>query len=64
VLFDPARQATLGRATLHSPIAFSSYEGIEVTGLPVLTLSRGRVLVQDGQFVGPAGHGRFVARGY
>jgi dihydropyrimidinase len=64
VLFDPARQITYSRDTLHSPIAFSTYEDIRVTGAPVATLSRGQVLVEGGQFVGQAAHGRFVERGY
>jgi dihydropyrimidinase len=64
VLFDPARKATYSRETLHSPIDFATYDGVQVTGLPVTTLSRGRVLVEDGEFVGPPGHGRFIERGY
>jgi dihydropyrimidinase len=64
VLFDPQKQVTLSRETLHSPIDFSTYEGVQVTGVPVATLSRGRLLVQDGQFVGQPGQGRFVERGY
>jgi dihydropyrimidinase len=64
VLFDPHKQVSLGRADLHSPIEFSSYEGFTVLGAPVATFLRGQALVQDGQFVGQTGQGRFVARGY
>jgi dihydropyrimidinase len=64
VLFDPQRPITLGRETLHSPIEFSTYEGIAITGFPVTTISRGEVLVEAGQFVGQPGRGRFVERGY
>jgi dihydropyrimidinase len=35
---------------------------MEVTGVPRIVLSRGRVLVQDGQWKGEQGAGRFVKR--
>jgi dihydropyrimidinase len=64
VVFDPAKQVTFSRATLHSPIDFSTYEGISVTGFPVVTISRGEVIVEDELFVGKPGRGRFVERSY
>ncbi|NUR76789.1 MAG: dihydropyrimidinase [Thermoleophilia bacterium] len=63
VLFDPRKRVTLSPDTLHSPLPFSSYEGIEVCGFPVTTISRGEVIVDDGAFVGAPGRGRFVERG-
>ena len=64
VLFDPARQVTLSAEILHSPLPFASYEGVELRGFPVTTISRGEVIVADGAFVGAAGRGRFVERGH
>jgi dihydropyrimidinase len=64
VLFDPAKELTLGPDVLHSPLGYSTYQDITVTGFPVTTISRGCVLVEDGEFVGAAGHGRFVERRY
>jgi len=64
VLFDPEREMTLSVETLHSALPFSSYEGITVRGVPTTTISRGEVIVADGAFVGAAGRGRFVERGY
>jgi len=63
VIFDPQRQITLqaGR-TLHERVDWSPYEGMQVRGWPRDVLSRGRVIVRDGQFVGQAGWGRFVRR--
>jgi dihydropyrimidinase len=63
VLFDPNKAFTFSPQTLHSAIDFSSYDGITVTGYPVVTLSRGEVIVEDGQFVGQPGRGRFIERG-
>jgi dihydropyrimidinase len=64
VLFDPQREVTLSAGTLHSALPFSSYEGTVVRGFPVTTISRGEVIVADGEFVGVPGRGRFVERGY
>jgi dihydropyrimidinase len=64
VLFDPEREVVLSPATLHSALAFSSYEGIALRGFPVTTISRGEVIVEDGAFVGAPGRGRFIERGY
>ena len=54
---------TLSVDTLHSALPFASYEGIAVRGYPVTTISRGEVIVADGEFVGALGRGRFVERG-
>lgn len=64
VLFDPSREVTLSTATLHSTLPFASYEGTTVRGWPVTTISRGETIVENGEFVGAAGRGRFVERGY
>jgi dihydropyrimidinase len=64
VLFDPEREMTLSVETLHSALPFCSYEGTVVRGFPVTTISRGEVIVAGGDFVGAAGRGRFVERGY
>jgi dihydropyrimidinase len=64
VLFDPHKQATLSPETLHSPLPFASYEGVALTGFPVTTISRGEVIVAEGAFVGEAGRGSYVERGY
>jgi dihydropyrimidinase len=64
VVFDPSREVTLSVDALHSALPFSTYEGIAVRGFPVTTISRGEVIVADGEFRGEAGRGRFVERGY
>jgi dihydropyrimidinase len=64
VLFDPAKEVVLTAQTLHSPLPFASYEGVTVRGFPVTTISRGETIVEGGAFVGAAGRGRFVERGF
>lgn len=62
VVWDPERTAVISAATHHQRTDYNLYEGMEVTGTPSVVLSRGRVLVQDGQWKGEQGAGRFVKR--
>lgn len=64
VLFDPQLRVTFTPGALHSPIPYSSFAGVTVTGYPVVTISRGEVVVDHGRLLGSPGHGRFVERGY
>jgi dihydropyrimidinase len=63
VLFDPDKTVTFTPQTLHSAIDYCSYDGLTVTGYPIVTLSRGEVIVEEDRFVGPPGRGRFIPRG-
>jgi dihydropyrimidinase len=45
---------------LHSRSDFSVHEGWTLKGWPVLTMVRGKVVMRDGEIVGPRGHGRFI----
>jgi dihydropyrimidinase len=38
------------------------FEGIQVTGMPDVVLSRGRVVVEGDNFLGRAGEGEFLRR--
>jgi dihydropyrimidinase len=60
VVFDPTFRHTLRAETQHSGAGFSLYEGREVTGIPVLTMQRGRVIVENGNVVTKPGIGRFL----
>ena len=62
VIYDPAARQTLSVGTHHMNVDYSAYEGMEVTGKVAVTISRGRVIVADGEFRGPAGHGSFLSR--
>jgi dihydropyrimidinase len=63
VLFDPHKTVTFTPQSLHSAIDYCSYDGLTVTGYPVMTLSRGEVIVEEGRFIGQPGRGRFLERG-
>jgi dihydropyrimidinase len=62
VIYDPNRRRTISATTHHMAVDYSCYEGREVQGASDVVLSRGTVIVRDGEFTGRKGHGRFVKR--
>ena len=62
VVFDPNRTITLAARTLHMKVDYNPYEGRQVTGATDTVLSRGRLVIEDGKFVGRAGAGSFIKR--
>jgi dihydropyrimidinase len=60
VVFDPEQRVTLHTETLHQNVDYCPYEGWEVQGYPVTVLSRGEIIVRNGQFVAQAGRGQFL----
>ena len=55
VIFDPKRKHTISAKTHHMRVDYSMFEGIEVTGMPDVVLSRGKVIVDGDKFLGRAG---------
>lgn len=62
VVIDPDKRVRLTPEALHSRIDYSIYDDITTEGYPVLTISRGKVVMEDGAFTGKRGKGRFVPR--
>lgn len=65
VVFDPHRKETISAQnplTHHMRVDYSAWEGFEVEGYPDTVLSRGRVIVEAGQWHGRAGAGSFIKR--
>jgi len=61
VLFDPRVRRALRSADLHGS-DYSAWDGWEIHGWPSLVMLRGRVVVEDGQLKGQAGHGQAIPR--
>ena len=62
MILDPEKKVTITQEGLHSNTDFTPYEGWKVKGYPITTISRGTVLVRNGELVAAAGHGRFLKR--
>lgn len=60
VIFDPNKEKAIDWEDLHTDCNWSPYQGTRVVGWPVVTVSRGRVIVENNQFVGEVGWGRFI----
>jgi dihydropyrimidinase len=62
VIFDPKRKHTISAKTHHMRVDYSMFEGIQVTGMPDIVLSRGKIVVDGDKFLGRAGQGEFLRR--
>ncbi len=62
VIYDPNRKRTISAKTHHMDVDYSCYEGRQVQGASDVVLSRGSVIVRDGQFTGRKGAGKFIKR--
>jgi dihydropyrimidinase len=62
VVFDPNRTRTIEPSMLKSNADYSVFEGWEVTGWPVITLSRGEIVYEHGEVTGAPGRGQLLPR--
>src|SRR5256712_806902 len=63
VIFDPDREQTISAQTHHMNVDYSAYEGRKIRGVVTTVLSRGKVVIEQGEYKGKAGEGRFLKRG-
>jgi dihydropyrimidinase len=61
VIFDPRGEGTIQASQLHNIAGYTPYEGWRVQGCVKMTIARGQVVFEDGEFKGTPGRGRFVA---
>ena len=65
-IFDPNREEII---SLHNPhthhmnIDYNAYEGTKVRGFTETVLSRGRVIIDKGNYLGKPGDGAYIKRG-
>lgn len=62
VIIDPTIEKTLKVKELHSNVDYSAYEGIKLKGYPIMTISRGKIIVKNNIFIGEKGYGNFLKR--
>jgi dihydropyrimidinase len=62
VIYDPRATQTLSATTHHMNVDYSAYEGFTITGRVRTVLSRGHIVIDDGEYHGVTGHGRFLER--
>ena len=62
VVYDPTLSKKLTLDDLHSDSDYSIWEGFECQGYPVMTILRGKVIVEDGKLTGSAADGQWLSR--
>ena len=65
VIFDPDRKETISvnnACTHHMNVDYNTYEGFEVTGFTETVLSRGKVVIENCEYKGTKGDGKFIKR--
>lgn len=60
-ILDPAARRTLTASELHES-DYTPWEGWEVDAWPTMTLLRGKIVVEDGRFLGELSDGRYLRR--
>ncbi len=63
VIYDPRATTLLSVETHHMNMDHSAYEGTVIQGKVDTVLSRGEVIIEDGQYLGKPGHGQYLRRG-
>jgi len=63
VIFDPEKQQTISAATHHMNVDYSAYEGKTIQGVVETVLSRGKVIIENGEYKGKQGDGQYLKRG-
>ena len=64
VIYDPNGHTSIGyEKTHHMNMDHSAWEGFEIDGHVDTVLSRGKVVIDDNQYLGAKGDGQFVKRG-
>lgn len=61
-IWDPQATRTIHWSDLHDNVGYTPYEGKVIHGWPVTVLSRGEIIVNEGQLLAQRGRGQYLAR--
>lgn len=62
VIFNPDKKFTISAKNHHMRVDYNCYEGFDVQGAAETVMSRGQVIIEDGQHVGKVGYGSYQKR--
>jgi dihydropyrimidinase len=63
VVYDPNKEFVISKENMHSKVDYTIWEGMKLSGYPIMVLSRGRPVYKQGSFIGSPGWGKFVKCG-
>jgi dihydropyrimidinase len=61
-IWDPERRIAIAPDLVHDNVGYTPYTGRELQGWPVIVISRGEVIIENGALAVERGRGRFIAR--
>lgn len=59
-IVDLKKKSTIRADELHYKVGWTPYEGMKVKGMPVMTISRGTIIAEEGEVLGKPGRGQFL----
>jgi dihydropyrimidinase len=62
-IWDPECELEIKPELIHDNVGYTPYAGRKLKGWPIIVLSRGDVIIDEGKLDAERGRGRFVARG-
>jgi len=62
VIIDPERPSTITHQKLHENVDYTPYDGIELMCSIDCVLSRGEIIVEDNNYIGLKGRGKYINR--
>ena len=63
MIFDPNKEQIRSAKTHHQNCDYSLFEGWKIKGSVETVLSRGKVIIENNQYNGKPGEGKFIKRG-
>ncbi len=63
IVFDPRTIRTMTADAIHMDVDYTCYEGLELNGSIDVVIARGKALVENGEYHGAPGYGRYLKRG-
>jgi len=60
VIYDSKKKFVVSKENMHSDVDYTIWENCEMSGYPCMTFSRGKLVYEEGKFIGEPGWGKFV----
>jgi len=61
-IWDPEIKRRVRAKDMHDNMEFTPYEGMEITGWPIMVIQRGNIVVEDNELIAERGAGEFIER--
>lgn len=62
VVLDMEKEVVLNKEVLHNNISYCLHDGMKIKGYPIMTISKGKVIVEENKFIGKKYSGNFIKR--